>query len=377
MSVTTGGATSTGPRPLDRAEGVAAPGVNIVRGLLWRQWLAHRRLIVGWLAAWLILGWVLLLLCHPGVVLGLGILYVLLAAPVFAGLDTVEGSEEFSFALPPTRSQRYLTRLGMGLGTVLVFTGTATLAVWLNLPQRLWGLVVESGFTEPFIPVPNGWLYVLAVALPVSAFCFGVALASVANSRVLVGGAGLAGALCAGIVTALGIGAEVLLWNDANGFIVFPALLASGAMVLLLGHAVYVRKEGVSRPTSMDSGGRRWWWIAGIVVFVLVLLVFAAFVLAFRVGHATSARARAETRATAVDEYDEAMARQNLEGNLKAHGVENWKLPDNLSQSELLEEHDRRIQEQILKDNLKAHGAQSGGEAGARAAGGDAEKESR
>jgi len=376
MSVTAGDATSTGPRSLPRAERAAAPGVNVVRGLLWRQWLAHRTLIVGWLAVWLILGWVLLLLCHPNAVMGLGILYVLLAAPVFAGLDTVEGSEEFSFALPPTRSRRYLTRLGMGLGTVLVFTGAAVLAVWLDLPQRLWGLVVESGFTEPFVPVPNGWVYVLVVVLPMSAFCFGFALASVASSRVLVGGAGLAGVICAGIVTALGIGAEVLLWNDANGFIVCPVLLASGAMVLLLGHAVYVRKEGVSRPTPMDSGGWRW-WIAGIVVLALLLFLFALFALSVRVHETSSVRERAERRATAAGVYEEAMARQNLENNLKAHGVENWKLPDNLSQSELSEEHDRRIQEQILKDNLKAHGAQSGGAAGPRAAGGDAQEESR
>ena len=62
------------------AEG--APGVNVYSGLLWREWLAHGEIVLGFLAAYLVLGWVLEIFFHPGFVLGFGAIFIVLGASV-------------------------------------------------------------------------------------------------------------------------------------------------------------------------------------------------------------------------------------------------------------------------------------------------------
>ncbi len=37
-----------------------------MRGMLWREWLAHGEIVLGFLAAYLVLGWVLEIFFHPG-----------------------------------------------------------------------------------------------------------------------------------------------------------------------------------------------------------------------------------------------------------------------------------------------------------------------
>jgi len=246
---------------------------NILKGLLWREWLAHRNLLLGFLVAWLVLLWVLGIFFHPGFLIAFGVIFAFVVGPRLGGADAAEGSEEFSLSLPPTRSQRYLVRMGLGLVSVFLLTGLGSLAIWLDLPQRLWSLVVESGFTEPFPPVGHGFLYLLAVVAPLGVFAFTFAIASVANSRGLVAGAGLGGALSAAILLALGLLAEYLLWQTLNGYITCPALAAVSTMVLLLGYLAYVRrKEGISRPSPIARGGRGW-WIAGIIVIAVIIMV--------------------------------------------------------------------------------------------------------
>ena len=248
---------------------------NILKGLLWREWLARRNLLLGFLVAWLILLWVLGIFFHPGFLIAFGVIFAFVVGPRLGGADAAEGCEEFSLSLPPTRSQRYLVRMGLGLVSVFLLAGLGSLAIWLDLPQRLWGLVVESGFTEPFPPVEYGFLYLLAVVASLGVFAFTFAIASLANSRGLVAGAGLAGVLCAAILLALGLLAEYLLWQNRplNGYITCPALAAVSTMVLLLGYLAYVhRKEGISRPSPMARGGRGW-WTAVIVVIIMVIVV--------------------------------------------------------------------------------------------------------
>ena len=252
----------------------AAPGVDIVRGLLWREWLTHRNLIVGFVAAWLVLLWVLLVFCHLGFILAFGIILAVFAGTRIGGIDAAEGSEEFSFSLPPTRSQRYLVRMALGLAPVFVLTLVGVLAVRYSLPQALWGLVVETGFTEPFPAKGPAFLYVLAVVLPLGAFAFTFAIASSASRWGLVTGSPPLGVLVSGVVTGLGFLAEELLWREVNGYVVCPALAALAAMALLGGYLHYVRKEGVARPAVAVV--RRWWIAAVIGMVILLLLLFGA-----------------------------------------------------------------------------------------------------
>src|ERR1051325_5659325 len=80
------------------------------RGLLWSEWFAHSQLLLIFLAVWLVAVWTLPLFTHPGWVLILGALYAIMAGPIYGGGDVLEGCEEFTFALPPTRAERYFSR---------------------------------------------------------------------------------------------------------------------------------------------------------------------------------------------------------------------------------------------------------------------------
>src|SRR5436190_4293988 len=119
------------------------------RGLLWCEWYVHSRLLLFFLATWVAGVWIFPLSGNPAWILVFGVLYSLVAGPVYGGSDTLEGSEEFVFALPPTRAERYCARLAVGGGTLLLFTGLDLLALGLDLPQILAKLYVDSGLIHP------------------------------------------------------------------------------------------------------------------------------------------------------------------------------------------------------------------------------------
>ncbi|MCY2925391.1 MAG: hypothetical protein NT031_08120, partial [Planctomycetota bacterium] len=138
--------------------------ISVNRVELGRAWQASRRVIVAALVVTVLCGWSILLWHHPGWIIGFGSLLGLVLGVILGGMDILTGSEEFSLSLPPTRSRRYLLRAAFGGGIVLALSLLSTLAIGLDLPQRLWRLVVESGFTEPFGPwEPEFLLYGLAI----------------------------------------------------------------------------------------------------------------------------------------------------------------------------------------------------------------------
>ena len=62
-----------------------AARVNLLKGLLWREWIAHKRMMMSALAIWLVGGWVLLIFWHPGWILAFGVVYAWVAASAFGG----------------------------------------------------------------------------------------------------------------------------------------------------------------------------------------------------------------------------------------------------------------------------------------------------
>ena len=259
---------------LDVVPAIAQVVSKVFRGLLWRQWLAHGNTVLSFLALWLVCGWVLQIFFHPGWILGFGVLYAFWAGPALGGGDAAEGSEEFSFSLPPTRGERYLAGLALGGGTLLAFLVLGLLTIALDLPQILWGLFVNSGFTEPFPPCEPRFLYALAFFCPLAAFAFSFAIASAAESRGLISYVWLLSGLITGAVVGGGFLCEQWLWHELNGFVSCPALLALGALGLQAGYLAYVRKEGVSRPAPMGGKSRGWVWVV-LVMLVLVMLMSA------------------------------------------------------------------------------------------------------
>jgi len=202
------------------------------------------------------------------------VIYALLAGPRLGGADAAEGSEEFAFALPPTRAERYLARLALGGSTVLLFTVLGVVTIALDLPQHVWGLFVNSGFTEPFPACKERFLYPLAVAIPFAVFAFSFALAATAGTRGLVGVSWFLGGALAGAALGLAFLGEWALWGEINGYISVLALFALAPLALLAGYLKYIVKEGVSRPAP--AAGASSWWIWAIVL-VLVLLVLGLF----------------------------------------------------------------------------------------------------
>src|SRR5215470_15674865 len=98
---------------------------SVIDGLFWKEWLLHHGELCWIFAAWLFGIWVFPIQ-PPYFLFPFGILSALTIAAGFGGSEASEGSEEFSFALPPTRSQRYLVRLSLGGGTLafLLIAGT-------------------------------------------------------------------------------------------------------------------------------------------------------------------------------------------------------------------------------------------------------------
>ncbi|HUW56869.1 MAG TPA: hypothetical protein VMZ92_09550 [Planctomycetota bacterium] len=267
----------------------AGPGGNewrVTRGLLWLDWLRMCGYILPMFAIWLVGIWVVPVFYHPAWVLAFGMMYVLVGATAFAAMDVMGGSEEFTFALPPTRAQLYLTRLLLGLGTTVAFTALGVLAVGLDLPQMLWGLFVNSGFTGPFPVCDEPMVYGLAIALPTAAFACVYSLASNAGTRTTVMLNAFAGLLLAGAVLIGGLLAEAGLWDRLNGYVSIPALLAITPMALLIGYGFYVRKEGINRPTPVGGSRASWVW----VVIVVVVVVFIMLLSLLRVSHRPTVR---------------------------------------------------------------------------------------
>jgi hypothetical protein len=83
--------------------------------LLRQEWRFCRSSVIPLAVTWFIGLWVLVLFFHPACLLAIGSWYVILITPAQAGRDIIDGTEEFSFALPPGRSPLYLARLIPGL----------------------------------------------------------------------------------------------------------------------------------------------------------------------------------------------------------------------------------------------------------------------
>jgi len=245
--------------------------------LLGNEWRSSLQVMSALIVLWVIGLWILVLFSHPGWLLALGLLYCLLAAGVQAGSDVICGTEEFSFALPPGRGPLFLARLVPGLAFILVVGGFGGLAMAADLPQRAWSLVFSSGLTVPFAPVRDRWWYPLAVCLPLAVFAITFVGAALARSRAAVGFAWLAGFLGGGVLMGLGMLAETLLWQEVNGLVSCPALVAAAVLVLLGGYQLYLRKEATKSGGQATGAGGFLIWVMVTVGVVLMLLLLSAF----------------------------------------------------------------------------------------------------
>lgn len=282
MSLETANQTNrqAGPQPPAIPAGEAGwSGGQAFGGLIWSEWYAHGKLLLFLLAVWLAAVWILPLYTNPAWILAFGGLFALIAGPVYGGSDTTEGCEEFSFSLPPTRGERYLARLVMSAGALLVFTAMDLAALGLDLSQILAKLYVDSGLIRPSPVFRSGLLFGLVLALPLTVFSFAFVISAVTRSRGLLLSAPLWSILISLSALRLGFWYEELVWGGLNGRFSCPVLLLLSAAVLGGGYLAYQRKE-VGYPAAPLAVPGRWWlWILLIgaaIVLTLTLTISLA-----------------------------------------------------------------------------------------------------
>jgi hypothetical protein len=245
--------------------------------LIWAEWYAHSWLLLGFLLLWLLAVWVLPLVAHPGWILLLGAIYALLAGPIYGGQDVLHACEEFSLSQPITRTERYLIRLGVGLGSLFFICALDLLALGIDLPQVLGRLYVQTGLVQP-VPAPRTHLlYGLIAAAPFAAFAVSFALAAAGHARTLVLTAWLWGGIGCLACLQSGLWLEEQLWDQMNGFASLPMVLLLGVVALALGLRVYERKEIAPHARPLAIPGRWWAWILfSLVGLTLALLLIAS-----------------------------------------------------------------------------------------------------
>ncbi len=256
-------------------------GQNIRNGLLLESFLETKKEQTWFAVIWLIGVWVLLIFNHPGWMLAFGSAYALITGKLLGGRDTIEGCEEMTFSLPPTRKQRFRGHACFGLCILLGFTVIGLAAIYGNVPQKLWGLFVESGFTEPNPGVSRPWVfYSLAISVPVCLFITTFVTAAVTTSRRVMQSSRLIGVLLTAGVFGIGYGVESILWHQVRHLVPVPLLLVVSILVFVVGENSYMRKEGRNQPVSGEDGSY-WgvWMVIGTLFVVAVLAFFLLFTL--------------------------------------------------------------------------------------------------
>ena len=256
---------------------------SIYKGLFYREWLQHGKMLKTFSAVWLICLYAILLFNHTGWIIAFGMLFGAVAGMRLGGSDASEGSEEFAFTLPVYRKEYFLVRAGLGLTCVLGLCGLGLISIALDLPQVFWGLIVNSGFTEPFSEVKYGFVYWLALILPFAVYTISFSIAALARSQKAVSSSSVAGLVIAGGIYSVVMLLEVYLnspegklWAGVpDGRIGIPLLLILGVALLTGSWFLYLNKNGIGKTGS--SGGKGV-WAALIIIGAVLFLFFALFI---------------------------------------------------------------------------------------------------
>lgn len=241
-------------------------------GLIWGEWFTHARLLLFFLVAWLAAFWLIPLVAHPLWILMVGIAYALAAGPAFGGADTMDGCEEFSFALPATRRQRFLARFAVGGTGLLALTTMNVVALNTDLADLLLRVFLDSGLGGVELRRPE-LLYGLVFAFPFAVFALGFAVASLATGRTVAFTAWVWAAFGA-LATLRGAAeAEEAVWDRLNGRFTVPGLILVGCAALGVAGRAYGRKEAAPGGTPLRMP-LSWW--GGLVLLLLAGMAVAS-----------------------------------------------------------------------------------------------------
>ncbi len=235
----------------------------------------HKGLLLAWFYTWILLFPLLQVFHDPWGLAALGGLFGLLAGQALGASEVMEGSEEFFFTLPARRETLFWARyLFGGLPIVLLLLAGLAFFQW-NLPQKAWGLLVETGLTEPY-PPPTPIALFGALAIPLSLYTFIFVLGSLLKTPSTAGNALPGGLILAAALALGGYLAESFPPGRASGWGALISLAAPVPFVLLVGFRAYVRKE-LDHGGGPFSGGktRR----SSLLPLLLLLVLFLAVLL--------------------------------------------------------------------------------------------------
>jgi len=246
------------------------------RALLWCEWFAHSQMLLSFFVVWLALVWLLPLWTHSGWILFVAAAYALVAGPIYGGGDTLEGCEEFSFSFPATRAERYLARLTVAGGALLLLTVLDLLALGLDLPQFLARFYLEAGLLKPLPVLKPRLLYGLVLAFPFAVFAFSFALAAISHSRMLILTAWFWSFLAAMGLTYLSFRSEAMAWGELNGFYSAPVLMLAGIIALSGGYRAYIVKEIGYHDRPLVLPPRFWLWLLILAIGVALGIILVS-----------------------------------------------------------------------------------------------------
>lgn len=245
------------------------------RSLLLQEFNLHRGSITTLAVVWFIGLWILVIFYHPAWFVAIGLIHVMTVSASQGGRDVIDGTEEFSFTLPPGRGLLFLARLTPGVVFLTLSGLLGGAAVALDLPQRVWSIVFSGGLTDPFAAVENRSWYALALLVPLAAHSLTFTTAALATTRSGVGLAWLAGIGGAGGIALAASAAENAWFGGGNGLLAGAGLFAMAALVPLAGYRAYFRKE-VAGGSGEASSARRW-MIVLLILAVLLAMVFVSY----------------------------------------------------------------------------------------------------
>lgn len=261
------------PEAADLPEPTGNRSWRLWRALVWSEWFLHSRLLLCFLLGWLAVVWLLPLVAHPLWVLVVGFVFALVAGPAFGGADVIHGCEEFSFAFPPTRTQRFTARFVVGASWLLALTVMDVLALDQNFSDVLFRVFLDTGLATIEVRQPE-MLYGLVFAAPFAVFALGFAVAALATNRTVAFTAWLWAALGALSTLRLGFYAEEAIWNRLNGRLSVPAILGVALAATLIARRLYRHKEaGTGVPLRIPLS----WW-ATLLLALLAGLGVAALI---------------------------------------------------------------------------------------------------
>jgi hypothetical protein len=244
-------------------------------GLLWSEWHAHSKLVLLFIGLWLGAVWMLPQFAHIEWLLFFGAIFALIAGPIIAGNDVLEGCEEYCFSLPITRYERYLCRVLAGVGLVLIFTLLDVLALGLDMHQAINLLLINTGLVQPMQSIQPRFLYGLVLAFPLAVFCFGFSVAANARNRAFVLMACFWAVLGALVVLRIGLLCEFSHWGIWNGYVACPGLVIVSLAALVIGSKAFQKKEVVQATKPWIIPTYWWFWIflaiGGVLLCIYLL----------------------------------------------------------------------------------------------------------